>query len=197
MASSPAAPHQAARFTLSRPAAERNPLTSSSIDGDTVKRSLLYAVVLLACGRVPAAAQDGPSRDLRGLGVSAGSRVRVAAPAIVPGPMVGTVAALTADSLLLTRGAGARLQIDTRQVQALSVSAGRDRWGWALRGAGVGLLVGGVAGARLAADGDQSGLAAFIGFLAGMVVGTPLGAGVGAAAAPERWVPVRLPPPEG
>lgn len=158
-------------------------------------RTLLHVLVLLACACGPAAAQDAPSRDLRGLGVSAGSRVRLTAPAVAPQPMVGSVAALTADSLLLTRGGGARLQIDARQVQSLAVSAGRNRWGWALRGAVVGLLAGGVIGARAAGSGDETGLAAFAGFVAGVLVGTPLGAGVGAVAAPERWTPVPLPPP--
>jgi hypothetical protein len=160
-----------------------------------VKHSLFHAVVLLACACAPAAAQGAPSPDLRGLGVSAGSRVRLVAPMVTPAPMVGTVAALTADSLLLSRGGGARLQIDTREVRALAVSAGHSRFAWALRGAAVGLLVGGIVGAKAAGAGDETGLAAFVGFLGGIVVGTPLGAGIGAAAAPERWTPVRLPPP--
>jgi hypothetical protein len=160
-----------------------------------VKRTLLHAVVLLACACAPAAAQDAASPDLRGLGVSAGSRVRVTAPEVSPGPMKGTVASLTADSLLLTRGGGASLQIDTRTVRALSVSAGHNRWGWALRGAGVGFLVGGVAGGRAGGQQDNSGLGALAGFIAGVIVGTPLGAGVGALAAPERWTPVPLPRP--
>jgi hypothetical protein len=162
-----------------------------------VKRSLLHAAVLLACACAPAAAQSAPSRDLRGLGVSAGSRVRILVPVVTPGPMVGRGAALTADSLLLARAPGAGLQIDSRYVQALQVSAGRSRFAWALRGAGVGLLVGGVVGARAMGKGDQTGLAALAGFFVGAIIGTPLGAGVGAAAAPERWMPVRLPPPEG
>lgn len=163
-----------------------------------MKRTLLHALVLLACACAPAVAQDATStRDLRGLGVSEGSRVRVTAPAVSPERLVGRVAALTADSLLLTRGAGARLQIDTRQVQAMSVSAGRNRWGWALRGAGIGFLAGGIAGGIAGGHGDSSGLGGLVGFLAGVIVGTPLGAGIGAAAAPERWTPVRLPPPAG
>jgi len=161
-----------------------------------VKRTLLHALVLTACACSSAAAQDAPSaRDLRGLGVSEGSRVRVTAPAVSPERLVGRVAGLTADSLLLTRGAGARLQIDTRQVQAMSVAAGHNRWGWALRGAGVGFLVGGILGAQAGGNGDHTGLGALAGFVAGVITGTPLGAGVGALAAPERWTPVRLPPP--
>jgi hypothetical protein len=163
-----------------------------------VKRTLLPVLVLLACACVPAAAQDAPpARDLRGLGVSEGSRVRVTAPAVSPERMVGTVAALTADSLLLTRGAGARLQIDTRHVQAISVAAGRNRFAWALKGAGIGFLVGGILGAQAGGHGDHSGLGALAGFVAGVVAGTPLGAGIGALAAPERWTPVRLPPQQG
>lgn len=162
-----------------------------------MKRSLLHAAVLLACACVSAAAQAASSRDLRGLGVSAGSRVRLVAPVVTPGPMVGRVAALTADSLLLTRAPGARLQIDSRYVQTLQISAGRNRFAWALKGAGVGLLVGGVVGARAMGRGDDTGLVALAGFFVGAIIGTPLGAGVGAAAAPERWMPVRLPPPGG
>lgn len=180
-----------------RQGADRRPTHTHPIDGDEVKHTLFHAVVFLACACAPAAAQDASSPDLRGLGVSAGSRVRVAAPQVSPAPMVGTVAALTADSLLLTRGGGARLQIDTREVRALSVSAGRNRLGWALVGAGAGLLVGGIVGARAGGAGDDTGLGALAGFLAGIVVGTPLGAGIGAVAAPERWTPVRLPPPAG
>jgi len=162
-----------------------------------VKRTLLHALVLIVCACAPAAAQDAPppARDLRGLGVSEGSRVRVTAPAVSPERLVGRVAALTADSLLLTRGAGARLQIDSRQVQAISVSAGRNRFVWALKGAGIGFLVGGILGAQAGGHGDHTGLGALAGFVAGVVTGTPLGAGIGAAAAPERWTSVRIPPP--
>jgi hypothetical protein len=159
-----------------------------------VKRILLHAVVLLACACVPAAAQDGPTRDLRGLGVSAGSRVRLVALGVSPDPMVGRVADLTADSLLLARG-DARVQLDTRQVRTMSVSAGHNRWRWALPGAVVGMLVGGLVGGTAAGYDDQTGLAGFAGFVAGAIVGIPVGAGVGAAVAPERWTPVPLPLP--
>jgi hypothetical protein len=162
-----------------------------------LKRTLLHALVLAACACAPLAAQDAPARDLRGLGVSAGSRVRLTAPAVSERPLVGRVAGLTADSLALERGAGARLQIDTRHVESLAVSAGRRRWRWALNGAAVGLLVGAVVGAQLATGGAAADVAALAGLVAGAVVGTPLGAGIGAAAAPERWTPVRLPPPAG
>ncbi|HVG43847.1 MAG TPA: hypothetical protein VM890_03925 [Longimicrobium sp.] len=158
-------------------------------------RRLLHALALAACISAPAAAQDAPARDLRGLGVSAGSRVRVTAPAVSPEPMKGRVVDLTADSLLLARGGGARLQIDTREVQALAVGAGHARFAWALKGAAVGFLAGAILGAQAAGRGDDSGLGALVGFVAGAIVGTPLGAGIGAAAAPERWTPVRLPPP--
>jgi hypothetical protein len=161
-----------------------------------LKRTLLHALALTACLSAPLAAQDAPARDLRGLGVSAGSRVRLTAPSVSERPLVGRVDALTADSLALARGAGARLQIDTRHVEGLAVSAGRNRWGWAIRGAGLGFLVGGIVGAQ-AASGDQADFAGLVGLIAGVIVGTPLGAGIGAAAAPERWTPVRLPPPAG
>jgi hypothetical protein len=158
-------------------------------------RTLLHLLVFLGCVCVPAAAQDAAtSRDLRGLGVSAGSRVRVVAPAVFPAAMKGRIEALTADSLLLGRGGGARLQIDTREVVELSVTAGRNRFGWALRGAGIGLLAGAVLGATAGGHGDDSGWGALVGFVAGGIVGLPLGAGVGAAAAPERWTLLRLPP---
>jgi hypothetical protein len=160
-----------------------------------VKRAFLCALVLLACARVTGAAQEvSRPADLRGLGFGTGSRVRLTAPSIAEHPLVGRVAGLTVDSLLLERGGGARLQIDSREVRALSVSAGHDRWRGALIGAGIGLLTGGVLGARAAGHNDDTGLAAFVGFVAGVVVGTPLGAGVGALAAPERWIALPVPP---
>ncbi len=160
-----------------------------------MKRTLLFALLLVACARVTAAAQEAPRpADLRGLGVGVGSRVRLTAPVIAPDPMVGRVAGLTPDSLLLERGGGARLQIDSRQVRALSVSAGRNRWGWALRGAGIGLLAGGVLGGWSVGAHDDTGVGGFVGFLAGAIVGAPLGAGAGALAAPERWIALPLPP---
>ena len=159
-------------------------------------RRLLYALALASCISVPAAAQDAPpARDLRGLGVSAGSRVKVTASTVSPEPMKGRVVDLTADSLLLARGEGARLQIDTRRVESLSVAAGHARFAWALKGAGIGFLAGAILGAQAGGRGDHSGLGALAGFVAGVIVGTPLGAGIGAVAAPERWTPVPLPPP--
>jgi hypothetical protein len=176
-------------------------------------RTILAALLLLACAFAPAAAQvpvpapapgsappsgyDASRNDLRGMGVGEGSRVRLTAPVISPEPMVGRVAGLTRDSLLLSRGGGARLQIETRQLRSLSVSAGHNRWTWALAGAGVGLLVGGVAGGTAGGHGDTSGFGGLAGFIAGVLVGTPVGAGVGAAVAPERWTPVPLPHPAG
>ncbi|HYH82008.1 MAG TPA: hypothetical protein VEX86_19535 [Longimicrobium sp.] len=156
----------------------------------------MCTLILLAFAHVPGAAQDAsPPADLRGLGVGPGSRVRLSVPAIAENPLVGHIAGLTADSLLLARGGGARLQIDSREVREMSISVGRARWRWALQGAVVGMLAGGVIGARAAAQGDHAGLESVVGFVAGVIVGTPVGAGVGALAAPERWTPVRLPRP--
>jgi hypothetical protein len=163
-----------------------------------MKRFLMLGLLLLAsAASVPLQAQDsaGAPVDLRGGSIGAGSRVRLSVPSVSPDPLVGRVAALTADSLLLSRGSGVHLQLDSRAIQRVEVSAGRHRVRWALAGAVVGMLVGGVAGGSAGGKGDDSGLGALAGFVAGVIVGTPLGAGVGALAAPERWRPVALPRP--
>jgi hypothetical protein len=123
-----------------------------------------------------------------------GSRVRVV-DRVGGAPFLGTVQRLTVDTLGVAVGGGAALvQLPTSRLVSLEISDGRERAGWAMRGAGIGLVAGGLIGAASLRDdppapGDLSALA---GFFAGGVLGAGFGAVVGAIIAPERWHRVSL-----
>ena len=167
-------------------------------------RTLVFYTLLVGlCSS--AAAQGAP--------VDPGTRVRVW-PAVDPQghpygtPTVGALSLWTADSLVLdTRNLGV-LSIPHSAVAHLEQSGGRKPRGpAALKGAGVGLLIGAGAGAMLALlgepDEEPCGIApicltsrgAIFGF-ATMVFGVPaalLGGAIGALVPGERWKQVSLP----
>ncbi|HET7189820.1 MAG TPA: hypothetical protein VFI52_16825, partial [Gemmatimonadaceae bacterium] len=84
------------------------------------------------------------------------------------------------------------LQLPTARVTSIEVSEGRDRLGWGVRGAGIGVLAGGLLGAVTVGRDSQADLAAIAGFFAGAVLGAAGGALFGAIAAPERWDRIHL-----
>ena len=120
-----------------------------------------------------------------------GTRIRVQA-AEAP-PFTGTVWRITSDTLAVAVSSGnALLQLPTARVTSIEVSEGRDRLGWGVRGAGIGVLAGGLIGAVSLGRDSQADLAAIAGFFAGAVVGAAGGGLVGAIAAPERWDRIHL-----
>jgi hypothetical protein len=120
--------------------------------------------------------------------MSTGSRIRVTAPSLSTDPIIGRLLHYSTDSLLLAAGDGeVRMRMPMSLVRTVEVSEGRDRSGWALKGAGVGLVVGILVGGASLAHDDPEGLATLAGGIAGGIVGAPLGAVVGALLAPERW----------
>lgn len=151
-------------------------------------------VVLLFGGQ--ALADDAPE-------LVQGSRLRIRASSL-NGPIRGTLASLSGDSLTLETQGRAPLVLERSQITRLEVSAGRRSRG---RGAAIGALIGlGVGLLSTTAiglgtcSGDNAGSEdCVIGTVAGLVVLTPaltiLGAGIGVALPPgERWVKV---PPQG
>ena len=125
-------------------------------------------------------------RDWRSL--PAGTRVRVTTGA-ADQPFTGNVLRLTADTLAVTTGGGnALLQLPTTRIASVEISEGRDRIGWAVRGAGYGALAGGLIGAAsLRSQGGPGDLSVIAGFFAGGVLGGGFGSLIGAIGAPERW----------
>jgi len=139
-------------------------------------------------------------QDMR---VAPGARVRVTAPTVAEGIVVGTVASAHSDTLVLEVNEDSLLAIPLTTVTSLEVSEGQSSS--AGSGAVVGGLAGLVAGALIAssiveessgsgfAAGDYDGIVATVGgAVAGLFVGAIVGAGIGSAIMTENWkdVPV-------
>lgn len=107
----------------------------------------------------------------------------------------GTILRITRDTLGLAVGGGSALvSLPTTRLASLEVSEGRERARSAWRGAGIGLVVGGLVGAvSMRGDGTPGDIGVLVGFFAGGVLGAGSGTVIGAIAAPERWRPVSLP----
>lgn len=154
---------------------------TSSVHSRTGVRATLIAA--LAC---LAHAAPSPAQGLR-IELPAGTRVRIATAPDTP-PFTGTVLRLTSDTLTLAAGSGsALLHIPVTRLTSLEESEGRNRIGWAFRGAGMGVVVGGIGGGIAGGRQDPYGLGAVVGFIAGGIMGTLGGAILGAVIAPERW----------
>lgn len=116
-----------------------------------------------------------------------GVRVRVTAPTVAPGPLVGTVRSLSADAIeIAVKGREGTIQMPRASVLRLEVSRGRNRGKGALIGAATlataGIVVGAV-GCRDSGDFDSGFCAAVLGGT-GLVLGGGVGALVGSG---ERW----------
>ena len=141
----------------------------------------VVAALVLTLSSTLAAQREAP------YGPVAGTRVRVSAPALDDRLIYGRVVALGGDSLVLAASSGvARTRIPVIEVQRIEASRGRDRFMYALRGAGIGAVVGLVAGGFAARDSD-AGMAGIAFIFIGGALGVPVGAAAGALAAPERW----------
>jgi len=123
------------------------------------------------------------------MGPIQGSRVRVFAPALSDAPLVGRLVAFGGDSLVLASTSGrARARIPIGELRQVQVSEGRDRSAWALKGAVGGGVLGFLLGATaLRGQGPEAGLARLVASTVGLIMGGPVGAGLGAYLAPEQW----------
>ena len=153
------------------------------------RAALCLTLAFLSAGYAPAAAQSA---------VAPGARVRITAPYL--DREIGTLIALTADTLLARGPRGDTLAVPVAAISRLEVSRGRRKHTW--RGAGIGLLVGTAAGAAISAatyhESDRSCPAtdSFCGFdvspdrgetvIAGAVLGGALGAAVGGVVGASR-----------
>lgn len=132
--------------------------------------------------------------------VQTGDRVRLEAPVIRSGKLIGEVAALDGDTLLLlSAAAGPAIPVPTSDIQQIAVSQGKKS------NAILGLIVG--AGVGIAAsiglsiwvcnaddDGCTTGQVVW-GSLGVTAITAGLGAGIGAVIRTERWQDASLPPP--
>lgn len=144
-------------------------------------------LVLLCCA-LAASSLQGQA------GPATGSRVRALAPSVSTERLVGTVAAATMDSLLLSvAGGGAVLRLDKAAIESMQVSRGPSRLRWAVLGTGVGMLGGMIIGGAMGSHEDPNGFGGLVGMIGGAVVGAPVGAVAGALLAPDRWVDYPLP----
>ena len=145
-------------------------------------KSAKFSLLLLMGASTPVLAQSGVSYE----GITPGTRVRVTAPAVFPDRVIGTFLSASRDSLLVSPGEHAVLRLDLNVVEALHVSAGRDRMKWALNGSALGFV-----GVLLLSPAfcDQGDMGCGFGMLgASLFLGIPGGALAGALSAPKRWV---------
>lgn len=155
-------------------------------------RPMFLLLVLSAGSSASLPAQSVP--------VQAGDRVR-----IVAGSVSGSfsVVDVSADTLLLREGGAPQFRVPLAAVQEMARRDKRTGWQGALHGAGLGLLIGGVAGVITGfASGDdpETQWFAFTAEEKALALGIVLGGGgallggvIGAASPGERWVRLPLP----
>ena len=149
---------------------------------------------------LPAATTKGQSVDA--LSLQVGARARILGPTTDSQYTLIKVASATPDSLhyrldhvFETRA------VAWQQIREMEVSSGSHSN--FLRGIGLGLLVGIVAGAGLGAasadgvDGYTAGATAQLGAMVGGMLGAMAGAGLGLVARTEDWLPVAVPGTRG
>ena len=125
-----------------------------------------------------------------------GDRIRATAPTLSPSPLVGTVVAFEANSLMVQRGTGTR-RLSLASLTRLEMSQGRRSH--AALGAGVGLLVGAGVGAVIGSGckaiivpvSSEGGCIAVGAAVIGGA-GALVGAVTGALVRTERWAEVPL-----
>jgi hypothetical protein len=153
-------------------------------------RIILLGLLFLSLPSASLRAQEIPQ-------LKPGVRVRVTAPTVAANRIVGTVMSVDADQVIL-KGKADRISIvPLAAMTRLEVS--RKKWSGkgALAGAGMGLLLGGLAGGIVGrfseTPGDEwYGMRTFVGLVMGSGSGLAFGAVVGALPR-ERWSAVSMP----
>jgi hypothetical protein len=124
--------------------------------------------------------------------ISNGQRVRITNES---GQLIGTVAAVTSDSIRITDGAQERT-VALARVKRIDVSTGMTSKGagakkgairWGVIMAGIGAVSLGLQHDDVGEDGSSAGEAVALGLWSGGLFGGLIGAGVGAARAGEKW----------
>jgi len=124
--------------------------------------------------------------------ISNGQRVRITNDS---GQLIGTVVAVTSDSIRITDGAQERT-VELARVKRIDVSTGVTSKGagakkgairWGLIMAGIGAVSLGLQHDDVGEDGSSVGEAVALGLWSGGLFGGLIGAGVGAARAGEKW----------
>ena len=159
-----------------------HPLHSVSPGGATWLVALIGALVL------------APGLHAQGdrLAVPVGTRVRIVVG--VNEPFTGNLLRLAPDTLAVALSSGgALIQLLTSRLSSIELSEGRDRLGGSVKGAGIGVLAGGLIGGIALRRSEGPGVAALAGLFAGGILGGGMGAIVGAIVAPERWRRLPLP----
>jgi hypothetical protein len=123
-----------------------------------------------------------------------GVRVRVRAPGVIAGELIGTIIRRTRDTLALADERGLQVAIPFAALSSVDISRGKGHSAAAVKGmawgAGIG-LVSGIAAASGVKSGDTlSKSEAIIGSTVG---GAIVGAGIGALIGSERWERFQLP----
>ncbi len=156
--------------------------------------SVFLLALVLASPSVAVAAQQTP--------VTPGARVRISAPSVAENPLLGTVVALPADTLIVDApGYADPLALPLASVARLEVSQGQESR--TLKGAGIGSLIGAGAGLASAAiacaitgdcdSGDPyTGLVYLSLGVLGAAAGALTGAIIGSTKEVDRWVDVPL-----
>ena len=118
--------------------------------------------------------------------IPTGTRVRIVVGSSES--FTGNLLRLTSDTLAVATGSGGALvQLPTSRLSSIELSEGRDRLGGSVKGAGIGVLAGGLIGGIALRRSEGPGIAALAGLFAGGILGGGTGAIVGAIVAPERW----------
>ena len=125
--------------------------------------------------------------------IATDSRVRITAPSLVAKPLVGTIASIQPDTLILTP----RIRIPINAISQLDISLGQKTMGQSARSSAwkSALAVGGVFAAAAAQScrqsrGDCKGGRIFLAVTGGTVAGGLVGGIYGALRRPERWTTV-------
>jgi hypothetical protein len=163
----------------------KNPLSSKLRVGSAIAPILL----LLAFAAASTAGQDVTLQPA----LTPGTLIRIQAPEIFPGKVVGTVKAVSNESVTIDiPGRSESVSVLREKIARLDVSNGpRSRGVDAAIGAGIGAAVGAASGAL--ANGSGSGHIVSGGAVAGVcaLLGAGVGALIGAAIPPgEHWKPI-------
>ena len=154
----------------------------------------LCSIVAVACCSATAV----PRADAQLAALQPGTRVRVQAPAVAAGRLEGVVLSRSRDTVTLTRSRLAPIAVPFAAITAADVYRGRSHGDGAVTGlawgSGVGLVVGIVAAVTYDAGSDACGTEPCDNaytpgeVVAGsLMIGTALGAGIGAIKGAERW----------